>query len=47
MSTHGLHVALSWGVTAAVFGAFAISAFLRQRSAEARLKQLDPRGDRA
>ncbi len=47
MSTHWLHVTLSWGITAAVFGAFAVSAFLRQRSAAARLKRLDPRGDRA
>jgi heme exporter protein CcmD len=47
MSTHWLHVTLSWGITAVVFGGFAIGAFLRQRAAAARLAQLDPRGDRA
>jgi hypothetical protein len=47
MTTHWLHVTLSWGLTTVVFGALAIGAFLRQRAAAARLKQLDPRGDRA
>ena len=46
MTTHWLHVALSWGLTAAVFGGLAIGAFLRQRTAAARLAQLDPRGGR-
>jgi heme exporter protein CcmD len=47
VTTHWLHVTLSWGITAVVFGALAIGAFLRQRAASARLRQLDPRGDRA
>ncbi len=47
MSTHVLHVALSWGITAAVFGGLALGAFIRQRRAAALLKQLDPRGERA
>jgi heme exporter protein CcmD len=47
MSTHWLHVALSWGLSALAFGGLAIGAFLRQRAAAARLRQLDPRGDRA
>jgi hypothetical protein len=47
MSTHWLHIALSWGITAMVFGGLALGAFLRQRSAAARLRQLDPRGERA
>jgi heme exporter protein CcmD len=46
MSTHWLHVSLSWGITAAVFSALALGAFLRHRAAQARLKQLDPRGER-
>lgn len=46
MSTHWLHVSLSWGITVVVFGALAVGAFLRHRAAEARLKQLDPRGER-
>lgn len=46
MTTHWLHVSLSWGITAAVFGALALGAFLRHRAAQARLKQLDPRGER-
>jgi hypothetical protein len=46
MSTHWLHVALSWGMTAVVFGAMAMGAFLRHRTAAARLKRLDPRGER-
>ncbi|WP_137179299.1 heme exporter protein CcmD [Roseomonas sp. AR75] len=46
MTTHWLHVSLSWGVTALVFGGLAVGAFLRHRAAAARLKQLDPRGER-
>jgi hypothetical protein len=46
MSTHLLHVALSWGITVVVFGGFAAGAFIRQRNAAALLKQLDPRGGR-
>jgi heme exporter protein CcmD len=44
MTTHWLHVMLSWGLTALVFGGLAAGAFLRHRAASARLKQLDPRG---
>ncbi len=47
MTTHWLHVTLSWALTAVVFGWLAIGAFLRQRAAAARLRQLDPRGERA
>lgn len=46
MTTHWLHVALSWGITALVFGGLALGAFLRHRAAALRLKQLDPRGER-
>jgi heme exporter protein CcmD len=46
MTTHWLHVTLSWGITALVFGGLAMGAFLRHRAAAARLKQLDPRGER-
>lgn len=46
MTTHWLHVSLSWGITALVFGGLAVGAFLRHRAAAARLKQLDPRGER-
>jgi len=45
MTTHWLHVTLSWGLTALVFGGLAAGAFLRQRAAAARLKQLDRRGN--
>jgi hypothetical protein len=45
MTTHWLHVTLSWGVVALAFGALALGAFFRHRVAAARLKQLDPRGD--
>ncbi|WP_237216039.1 heme exporter protein CcmD [Falsiroseomonas oryziterrae] len=46
MTTHWLHVTLSWGITALVFGGLAVGAYLRQRAAKARLAQLDPRGAR-
>jgi hypothetical protein len=46
MTTHWLHVTLSWGITSAVFCALAIGAFLRHRAAATRLRQLDPRGER-
>jgi heme exporter protein CcmD len=46
MTTHWLHVTLSWGITVLVFGGLAVGAFLRHRAASARLKQLDPRGER-
>lgn len=46
MTTHWIHVSLSWGITALVFGGLALGAFLRHRAAAARLKQLDPRGER-
>ena len=47
MTTHWLHVILSWGVAALVFGGLAVGAVLRHRAAAARLRQLDPRGDSA
>jgi heme exporter protein CcmD len=47
MTTHWLHVSLSWGLTALVFGGLALGAFLRHRAAAERLRQLDPRGDQA
>ncbi|MBU8542943.1 MULTISPECIES: heme exporter protein CcmD [Roseomonadaceae] len=46
MTMHWTHIALSWGGTLAVFAALAISAVLRQRQAVAKLKRLDPRGER-
>jgi hypothetical protein len=46
MTTHWLHVTLSWGLTAGAFGALALGAFLRHRAAATRLRQLDPRGER-
>lgn len=46
MSTHWLHVTLSWAITAGVFGALALGAFLRHRAAARRLGQLEPRGER-
>ena len=46
MTTHWVHVSLSWGITALVFGALAIGAFIRHRAAATRLKHLDPRGER-
>jgi hypothetical protein len=45
MTTHWLHVTLSWGIVALTFGALALGAFGRHRAAAARLKQLDPRGE--
>ncbi len=47
MTTHWLHVALSWGVTVLAFAALGLGAALRHRAAARRLAQLDPRGDRA
>jgi hypothetical protein len=47
MTPHWLHVTLSWALTAGVFAAFALGAALRHRAAAARLRELDPRGDRA
>jgi hypothetical protein len=46
MTTHWLHVTLSWGLTAGAFCALALGAFLRHRAAATRLRQLDPRGER-
>jgi hypothetical protein len=46
MTTHWLHVTISWAGTLAVFAALAVSAVLRQRAATATLKRLDPRGGR-
>ena len=45
MTAHWLHVALSWGLTALVFGGLAAGALLRHRAAAARLRKLDPRGE--
>jgi hypothetical protein len=45
MTTHWLHVTLSWGAVSLAFGALAVGAFLRHRRATARLRQLDPRGE--
>ncbi|MGX9966817.1 heme exporter protein CcmD [Roseomonas sp. F4] len=46
MTMHWAHIALSWGGTLVVFAVLAISAVLRQRQAVAKLKRLDPRGER-
>ncbi|MGK7869641.1 heme exporter protein CcmD [Falsiroseomonas sp. E2-1-a20] len=46
MTTHWIHISASWAGTLAVFAALAISAVLRQRQAVAKLKRLDPRGER-
>jgi len=46
MSTHWLHVTLSWALTGGVFAALALGALLRHRAATARLRELDPRGGR-
>jgi heme exporter protein CcmD len=46
MTTHWVHVSLSWGATVLVFAGLALGAFLRHRAAAARLAQLDPRGER-
>lgn len=46
MTTHWIHITLSWAGTLAVFGGLAIAAVLRQRQAVVKLKRLDPRGER-
>lgn len=46
MTTHWLHVTLSWALTGGVFVALALGAALRHRAAAARLRALDPRGER-
>ncbi|MGG5809849.1 hypothetical protein [Falsiroseomonas sp. CW058] len=43
MSTHLLHVVISWALSLGVFGAMGVAAALRHRAAAARLRQLDPR----
>jgi hypothetical protein len=46
VTTHWIHISVSWAGTLAVFAALAISAVLRQRQAAARLRTLDPRGEK-
>jgi len=46
MSLHWWHVAASYAVTLATFGALAIGAALRHRAAKRLLATLDPRGER-
>jgi heme exporter protein CcmD len=43
MSTHWLHVTLSWGVVALAFGALVAVALSRHAAAKRRLAQLEPR----
>lgn len=43
MTTHWLHVALSWGATLGVFGAIAAAAALRVRAARRDLARLETR----
>jgi hypothetical protein len=45
MTTHWVHITVSWAGTLLVFAGLAIAAVLRQRQAVARLKRLDPRGE--
>lgn len=46
MTLHWWHVAVSYLLTAAVFGGLALGAGLRHRAARRLLATLDPRGDR-
>jgi heme exporter protein CcmD len=46
MTAHWVHVMLSWGLTALLFGGLAVGALLRHRAAAMRLRELDPRGER-
>lgn len=46
MSTHWIHVTASWALVLGGFGAIAIAALLRHRSATTTLKRLDPRAGR-
>ena len=46
MSLHWWHVAISYVLTLAVFGALAIGAAARHRAARRLLARLDPRGER-
>jgi uncharacterized membrane protein YsdA (DUF1294 family) len=46
MTAHLWHVAISWALALGGFGALAVAATVRHRTAAARLKQLDPRGGR-
>jgi heme exporter protein CcmD len=41
MSTHWLHVTLSWGAVLGVFAILAISAWSRHRAAKRQLAQLE------
>jgi heme exporter protein CcmD len=44
MTTHWLHVALSWGLTLGVFAALAVAATLRYRQARQALDRLEAEG---
>ena len=46
MTLHWLHVIASYALAIGVFGALAIGAALRHRTARRLLAQLDPRGER-
>ncbi|MBU8537144.1 heme exporter protein CcmD [Falsiroseomonas tokyonensis] len=46
MTSHWIHITISWAGTLLVFASLAIAAVLRQRQAQAKLKRLDPRGER-
>ena len=46
MTLHWWHVAVSYGLTALVFGGLAWDAARRHRAARRLLAVLDPRGDR-
>ena len=46
MTLHWWHVAISYILTFAVFGALALGAALRHRAAQRMLAVLDPRGGR-
>ncbi|WP_439599336.1 hypothetical protein [Falsiroseomonas sp.] len=45
MTSHWIHISVSWAGTLLVFGGLATFAVLRQRRAAARLQQLDPRSE--
>lgn len=46
MTLHWIHVSISWAGTLVVFAVMAVASVLRQRQAVAKLKQIDPRGER-
>ena len=43
MTTHWLYVTISWGISAAVFGALALMAFSRIHTAKRQLARLETR----